>query len=193
MWNWFVCFGKVIINSYYPRTTWFSLTLNVQIIVSISVFFFLHFSTYPVTPQTLAFRTKWRRKEGNKEERLQCNKKTIMVFVCKEMSSPNESPARAYDASVFELQTSGRASISKDRIDETAAQKDKHIIRLVLIYSVQPEYAFVNHLGVSLLVSTRICFRKSPKSLSFNCRVGRRRKWNRSSCPLVWQRVLRTH
>jgi centromeric protein E len=42
--------------------------------------------------------------------------------------SPNESPFRPSDASVFELQTSGRASISQDRTEETAAQKDKQII-----------------------------------------------------------------
>ncbi|KAG7535808.1 Kinesin motor domain [Arabidopsis thaliana x Arabidopsis arenosa] len=42
--------------------------------------------------------------------------------------SPNESPSRPSDASVFELQTSGRASISQDRTEETGAQKDKQII-----------------------------------------------------------------
>uniref|UniRef100_A0A1J3JE31 Kinesin-like protein NACK1 n=1 Tax=Noccaea caerulescens TaxID=107243 RepID=A0A1J3JE31_NOCCA len=44
------------------------------------------------------------------------------------MSSPNESPSRPSDVSVFELQTSGRASTSEDKTEETAAQKDKRII-----------------------------------------------------------------
>lgn len=48
--------------------------------------------------------------------------------VSNEMSSPNESLSRPSDAAVFELQTSGRASIIQDRTEETAAQKDKRII-----------------------------------------------------------------
>ncbi|XP_010444813.1 PREDICTED: kinesin-like protein KIN-7H isoform X1 [Camelina sativa] len=48
--------------------------------------------------------------------------------ISNELDSPNESLSRPSDASVFELQTSGRASISQDRTEETAAQKDKQII-----------------------------------------------------------------
>nr|ADQ43205.1 kinesin motor family protein [Schrenkiella parvula] len=48
--------------------------------------------------------------------------------VSNEMSSPNESSSRPSDVSLFELQTSGRASTSQDKTEETAAQKDKRII-----------------------------------------------------------------
>ncbi|KAL1217047.1 Kinesin-like protein KIN-7H [Cardamine amara subsp. amara] len=48
--------------------------------------------------------------------------------VSNEMSSQNESPSPPSDTSVFELQTSSRASISQERTEETAAQKDKRII-----------------------------------------------------------------
>ncbi|XP_023639145.1 kinesin-like protein KIN-7H isoform X2 [Capsella rubella] len=48
--------------------------------------------------------------------------------ISNETDSPIETPSRPSDASVFELQTSGRASISQDRTEETAAQKDKQII-----------------------------------------------------------------